>query len=320
MNGPVVSVVIPTFGRPETAAAAAASALAQDLGGRPFEVLVVDDGGKDATRAAVEALPGKPGTSLRYLWMEHAGPAAARNRGAREARGAILAFLDSDTLARPGWLAAGVRDLEADPALSLVEGVVDPDGEGPPTPFSEIVSNHEGGRFLTCNLFVRREGFLALGGFDERFKRPCREDTEFGFRSCEAGLKWVFERSASVTHPRRECRPGRRLQRAREGMYEALLERRHPRSYYTRLKWIDGWQVPAYYLAHYAALPALALGPAPAAGALAAGAAATLAAWCRKTRWGWADVLRLLPEAVAVPYVRLAWVFWGYGRYPRSPE
>jgi glycosyltransferase involved in cell wall biosynthesis len=311
-----LSVVIPTFGRPEQACAAARSALAQLLDA-PFEVIVVDDGGQDGTREAVEALAD---SRLRYLWIEHAGPAAARNAGARAAAAPIIAFLDSDTVAQAGWLAAGWGHLNAEAGLFGVEGKVQRDAQYPPTPFTEAVENLSGGRWLSCNLFVRKAAFLALGGFDERFTEPCREDSEFAFRARAAGHSLAFVPAALVRHPVREVAPKRQYHHAREGRFEALIERQHPQAYRQSFKWLDGRQVPAFYLAHYAAFFLLPFSWKLGLAALGSGVAATLFAWCRKRRVRVMDPLRLFVPALLAPYLRLFWVIWGYERYPVAPD
>jgi glycosyltransferase involved in cell wall biosynthesis len=111
-----VSVVIPAYNRANTIARAVASALAQDP--PPFEVIVVDDGSTDATREVVEAIADP---RLRLVSQPNAGASAARNRGIAEARGGLIAFLDSDDEWLPGKLAAQVaRFRAASPRLGLV--------------------------------------------------------------------------------------------------------------------------------------------------------------------------------------------------------
>lgn len=329
---PLASVIIPTYGRPELAAQAAASALSQALAGG-FDVHVVDDGGKDDTRSALARLPGlvkATGESalvgslgevqLYYHWKEHAGPAAARNLGARQAEGRVLAFLDSDTVADPGWLAAGVARLEAEREVSGVEGKVLPMEEVLRTPFTEVVENLNGGRWLTCNLFIHRPKFLELGGFDERFTQPCREDSEFAFRVLESGASFAFEPQAVVRHPVRETGPGRFFYHAREGRFEALIERRYPKLYRQHFKWIDGRAIPAYYLLHYVAL-GMALAEIPFSGAcFMVGSCAVMLAWIRKRRSTAMQRSVLLALALLIPYVRLYWVLYGYFSYFLDPK
>jgi glycosyltransferase involved in cell wall biosynthesis len=95
---PLVSAIIPTRNRRALVGEAVASVLAQREA--DLEVIVVDDGSTDGTRAAIAGLP------VRYVYQPPAGVSAARNHGARRARGEWLAFLDSDDLWRPRKLAA----------------------------------------------------------------------------------------------------------------------------------------------------------------------------------------------------------------------
>lgn len=115
--GPSVSLVVPVYNRPEDIAECLAS-LAPSLP-HLLEVLVVDDGSPDGGRtvaaalAAIAALEagGAPPGRVRLIRQQNAGPGAARNTGAREAKGEWLAFLDSDDLWLPwtgGILAATV--------------------------------------------------------------------------------------------------------------------------------------------------------------------------------------------------------------------
>src|SRR4051812_49763055 len=88
---PLVSVVVPTCGRPELLGRCLAALDAQTLPRDTFEVIVIEDTGRE-------------------------GPASARNRGWRRARAPIVAFTDDDCLPDAGWLAAGVaamRGLDA---------------------------------------------------------------------------------------------------------------------------------------------------------------------------------------------------------------
>ena len=104
MPEPAVSVVIPAHQAERYVAEAIESVLAQT----PLEVIVVDDGSVDGTRAAVERF----GEAVRYVFQERAGAGAARNRGARLARGEYLAFLDSDDMVTPDGYARLLATLE----------------------------------------------------------------------------------------------------------------------------------------------------------------------------------------------------------------
>jgi GT2 family glycosyltransferase len=314
-----VSVVIPTYNRLHDVKRALASLRLQHLPEDEFEVIVVEDGGNDDTFADLTVMA-RSWSALRVEFQKNAGPATARNRGAALARSGILAFLDSDTVAQQGWLEAGLKRLEADADLFAVEGRVLPDLQARETPFTESVQNPEGGRWLSCNLFVRRQAFLELGGFDERFKQPIREDSEFAFRAMEAGLRIAFEPGAVVQHPVRQVTLWRYFHHAQEGKYEALIRRSHPESYKRHFKWLDGRAIPAYYWAHFAAVLLLPFSWGLALCSLALGTVALTYAWCRKRKLALWDPFLLVIPALLVPYLRLYWVLLGEMRYPQSPE
>jgi len=104
---PTVSVVMPVFNGESFIAEAVRSALEQDPA--PHEVLVIDDGSTDRTRAALEPF----GTRVRVITVPNGGPARARNLGLGQARGDYVAFLDADDVWLPGKLRAQVAQLES---------------------------------------------------------------------------------------------------------------------------------------------------------------------------------------------------------------
>ncbi|HYW04924.1 MAG TPA: glycosyltransferase [Gammaproteobacteria bacterium] len=111
---PRVSVVIPAYNRGATLPAAIDSVL--DQGGPACEVIVVDDGSRDAT---AEVLAGY-GSRIRVVRKANGGLASARNAGMRVARGEFVAWLDSDDVWLPGKLAEQMRVLEGRPEVMLV--------------------------------------------------------------------------------------------------------------------------------------------------------------------------------------------------------
>ena len=96
---PRFSIIIPTFNREKSVLDTLDSVFAQTC--RDFEVIVVDDGSTDATLATLATITDP---RLKVVSQKNAGPAAARNRGMQEARGAYVSFLDSDDEWYPGFL------------------------------------------------------------------------------------------------------------------------------------------------------------------------------------------------------------------------
>lgn len=184
-DAPLVSVVIPAYNRAATIRRAVASVLAQDYA--PLEVIVVDDGSTDRTAAAVEAIGD---ARVRLVIQGNAGVAAARNRGVAEARGALIAFLDSDDEWLPGKLAAQVALFRRGPrALGLVYTGFEQ--VGPQGSVTAHAARHRGWIYrdlLQRNVVTgcgstamfRRSALEMVGGFDPAL--PANEDYDLVLR------------------------------------------------------------------------------------------------------------------------------------------
>jgi hypothetical protein len=114
VNGPRVSVVIPTHNRERWISRAIDSVLGQTY--TDLEIIVVDDGSTDQSRQAI----GTYGDRVRYIYQANAGVSAARNRGIKEARGEWVALLDSDDEWLPEKLEAQLDLADRYPQLVMV--------------------------------------------------------------------------------------------------------------------------------------------------------------------------------------------------------
>lgn len=173
-----------------------------------LEVIVVDDGSEDDTAGTA----GRLGARVITL-PARAGPAAARNHGARIARGTILFFVDADVVVGPGAVERVAGAFEADPGLAAVFGSYDshPDAPGLVSQYRNLLHHfvHQRGRpeastfWAGCGA-IRREVFEASGGFDAaRFSRPSVEDIDLGMRLCRAGHRIRLDRGLQATHLKR---------------------------------------------------------------------------------------------------------------------
>lgn len=198
VEAPAVTVVVPARDAAATLPATLAG-LAAQRDAPPFEVVVVDNGSRDGTPEIAERSPVVDRT-LRRARGE--GPGAARNDGVGAASAAIVAFVDSDCVPEPGWLAAGMTAIGS--GADLVQGRVDPDPSGSPGPFDRTLSvQNEYGLYETANLFARKELFDRVGPFVDFVGsggRPFGEDAWWAWRARRAGARTTFAPDAIVHH------------------------------------------------------------------------------------------------------------------------
>ncbi len=171
---------------------------------QPDEVVLVDDGSADS----LEPIAAQFGA--RYLRNSLSiGPAAARNQGVLETRGDIIVFLDADVTVHPDTLERMVKALEDDPSLAGIFGSYD-DAPGHPGFLSryrnllhawihQTACPYASTFWGACGA-IRRQAFLATGGFPEAYGRPAIEDIELGCLLIKAGYKLKLDRKALVCH------------------------------------------------------------------------------------------------------------------------
>jgi HAD superfamily hydrolase (TIGR01662 family) len=192
------TVVVPTIGRPSLDVLL--DALATARGPRPAELLLVDDRptGEALRPAAREGLP-----PVRVVRTGGGGPARARNLGWRTARTEWIAFLDDDVVPDPDWYAALERDLADLPAdVAGSQGRVRvplPAGRRP-TDWERGTAGLATSSWITADLAYRRAALARVGGFDERFPRAFREDSDLALRVMDTGARLV-RGERWITHP-----------------------------------------------------------------------------------------------------------------------
>lgn len=162
---PLVTIVVPVWNRSEAVMEAVRSVLDQTL--KSIEVIVVDDGSTDETPDRISTIS-DPRLSL--IRRQHDGVGSARNAGASRASGTFLIFLDSDDQALPTWLDSlcrAQREADADIAICGVH-LIERDGStsnylpDPQAAAPDDLIPH----FLAGTVLIRRELFLACGGYD----------------------------------------------------------------------------------------------------------------------------------------------------------
>jgi GT2 family glycosyltransferase len=205
---PNIAVVIPTRDRADYLDVALMSVTAHQDFDHPYDVVVVDDGSSDHTENVVARRTAK--------YVRHARPAGinvARNAGVQASSAPLIAFLDDDVFAPPGWLAAIVagaaRHADADalggPVRAVFEGPA-PQGcgrEAPPITTLDLgADDADADMIWGTNMTVRRRAFERFGGFDETVHSHFgdEEDWLLGLRA--GGGRIVYLAAAGVEHRR----------------------------------------------------------------------------------------------------------------------
>jgi glycosyltransferase involved in cell wall biosynthesis len=315
-HAPQVSVVVATRRRPALLARCL-RALAQQRH-ESFEVIVVDDGPCDDTRAAVEAAQAQwPGHSrlrlVRPAGGGGRGPAAARNAGWCAAHAPIIAFTDDDTLPRPDWLAQGASCLRDTPGLSAVAGrllVPLPAGR-PPTEQERLTQGLERTRFATANAFVRRDALHRVGGFDTRFTRARREDSDLHARLDQPPGAVGRCDDAIVVHPARREPAGVWLRPPQNVSDDTPRRRKHRCRCRREVRRAPPWDHYVIVAATLAVPPLVVAGAARAALAVAAVALLLVGrlAWLRlrRTRRSPRHLSEMLLASVVIPFLSVWW-------------
>ncbi|RPI22296.1 MAG: glycosyltransferase [Acidobacteria bacterium] len=241
----VVSVVVPTFQRDDLLDRCLAALARQDLPPECYEIIVPDNAGSAKTQQVVQKWVRPDGPAVRYISASQMrGPAAARNRGWKAARGAIIAFTDDDCIPSPTWLRLGIAGF-TDGIAGLWGQIVVPIPERDPTDYEVDASNLERAEFVNANCFYRRDALAKVEGFDERFETAWREDSDLFFRLLQAGYRLSQVPEAVVVHPPREAPWGVSLSQQRKNMFNALLYKKHPGLYRERIQPNPPWR---YYV------------------------------------------------------------------------
>jgi GT2 family glycosyltransferase len=216
-----ISIIVPTHNRRDLLLQLLESLFRQRLAAAEFEILVVCDGVTDGTSHSVRELC-KMHPCLHLIEQAQAGPGAARNAGARAARGRYLAFTDDDCVAGECWLEQLLLAFERTDAVA-VQGKTTTDRltRTPLTHQMEVLSSWPAA-LPTCNAAYRKDVFDRVGGFDESFRFPHDEDADLAWRIEELG-KIVFAPEAQIMHPPRRDRLSKRAQWVRGLESEFLL-------------------------------------------------------------------------------------------------
>lgn len=202
------TIIIPTYERPRQLATCLQALTALDYPPDCFEVIVVDDGSRMPLDAVVSSF--RCHLDLNLLVHPHAGPSAARNAGAAQAKGDFLAFTDDDCTPAPGWLRALADRFAADPECAVGGRTLNGRPNCRYATISQLIVDvayahynadpHRAYFFASNNLAVPAAHFHALGGFDTEGFPFVSEDRDFCDRWVHAGRRLIYAPQAVVYH------------------------------------------------------------------------------------------------------------------------
>ena len=227
----MLSVIVPAYNAEQTLEGCLMALTNQPLpSGAELEIIVVDDGSTDDTAALAHRY------GVRVISQVNAGPAAARNTGARAASGELLLFTDADCVPAHDWAACMAAPF-ADPTVAGAKGTYRTTQSEPVARFVQIEYEDRYDRMCrqehidfvdTYSAAYRRDVFLQAGGFDATFPSASVEDQEFSFRLAQAGHRLVFVPDARVVHLHDRTVVEYARRKFWIGFWKALVTSRYP--------------------------------------------------------------------------------------------
>ena len=211
-GNPLLSVLVPTYDRPDLVRQLLRCLSAQTLAAERFELVLVDDG----SPTVVEVDEGLYPFAITLIRQANAGPAAARNAGIELCQAPLTLILNDDSVPAEDLLE---RHLEIHAGLTgkvAVLGTFTFNESSLKSPFTQVLADsdllfnypvleHDNyfnwSTFWTCNLSIKTEALIAVGGFDEElFDKAIVEDVELGYRLQKVGYRVLYREDARCEH------------------------------------------------------------------------------------------------------------------------
>jgi GT2 family glycosyltransferase len=205
---PFFSIIIPTYARPIQLAACIKALARIAFSREDFEVIVVDDGSGLQLKGVLFSYERQ--LNLKLVSQSHAGPAAARNTGAKQAEGRFLVFTDDDCEPAPDWLHKLSRRFNAIPDCGIGGRIINRLPENLFSTASQMLLDYlysyynadkkQARFFASNNLALPAKLFHTIGGFDTTFIRAAAEDRELCSRWVNQGYQLIYADEVIVYH------------------------------------------------------------------------------------------------------------------------
>ena len=231
------SVIIPVYNGATTIERCLDALAQQSVAPNSYEIIVVDDGSKDATPVVIQQwIDRHPQHCARLVQQSNAGPAAARNHGAQAALTPLLLFTDADCAPCDDWIEQLTAVFQDDTVMGAKGAyLTEQTALAPRFVQAEYEDRYDRMRsqpqidFIdTYSAAYRRTIFLENGGFDAIFTTASVEDQEFSFRLAQKGYRLVFAPQAQVVHLHDSNITEYARRKFYIGYWKALLTRWHP--------------------------------------------------------------------------------------------
>jgi len=227
---PFISVVVPAYNASCAIGNCLAALHAQSYPGELFEVIVVDDGSSDNTAEIAKSMGAK------VLVQPNQGAAAARNLGAKAARGELILFTDSDCEPQEDWIERMVEPFTGSQIIGA-KGFYQTRQRGSVARFVQVeyevkYDMLKKERYIdfvdTYSAAYRRDIFLKVGGFDPVYTTASAEDVELSYRLALQGYKMVSVSHAFVFHRHPDTLLAYLKRKYRNGYWRMVAWKKHP--------------------------------------------------------------------------------------------
>lgn len=317
-----ITVVVPTYRRPDLLKRCLHALGRQTYPKNRFEVIVVSDGPDSQTESVVQALRQQyPDLQLSCTALEtQRGPAAARNAGWRQGHADLVAFTDDDCLPSMLWLEEYVKAYRPHSGeAAAFTGKVTVPVPDPPTDYQKNVAHLSTADFITANCACSRKALELTSGFDEAFPAAWREDSDLEFNLLKNNIPIIHVRQAHVCHPVRDAEWGISIREQRKSMFNALLFKKYPNLYRKKISARPVWNYYVIILSSLAFCVAWTLHE-------KLFAAVALSVWffsilafiikrLRGTDGSFSHRMEMIITSIVIPYLSVYWTLRGAMRY-----
>lgn len=199
---PQVSIIVPVYNGAKYIGECLNSLMHQSLPRDQYEVIVVDDGSRDATADIARQF------KVRLITQDHRREAAARNTGWRAANGEWVAFTDGDALPAHTWLHHLLAAIKSNQSLGVAGRIIAFPSSAPASRFVTLASGLNTEAHLAHpifpyaplgNVLYRRSALEAVGGIDERYNAYPAPDLHYRLTH-QVGGNFHYEPRAIVLH------------------------------------------------------------------------------------------------------------------------